>query len=859
MKKTVLGIMLIIVVSVAILTAVFNMQFMSYASAFYDPAENSLPATSVFLTPSRINGTIAGQTITVCANVTNVTGLFCFQIGVTWSNTTVAKCTSVALGNVFSSFPPSEIISISGSINNTNGIIIPYLWSLIDGHTVTGSGTLAVFTFKVTHAGYSDVHFISMTLINVDANVIPCNIVDYFTVVRGDNQYIVKIQGNPSESSSVPPDNAGFYKESINQMSPAKTIGGVTNLIGNLTFAINGTSADNGPWGYFNVTIPNDLMNCSGNNDDWIVALNDGTGPQLQSARTVSQGATITTISLAGNFYPSGNGLYGTTVANIYSTNIAPTAFASPIDWWPMFHHDPAHSGYSTSTAPTTNQTLWTYKTGGHVDSCPAVVNGIVYVGSEDGNVYALNATTGELAWKYKTGSGVDSSPAVVNDTVYVGSEDDYVYALNATTGALLWKYKTGDAVESSPAVIGGVVYVGSDDDNVYAMNASIGTLIWNYTTYGPVHSSPALAKGMVYVSSTAPSLFVQDGITYALNASTGTLVWNYTAPNNGLKGWMTNSPVTAGGVVFVTAYYYAPTEYSLVSALNASTGASIWSFEYGDEGQSDLAIAGDVVFIGTAMNIPGINGFVLAFNASTGAFDWSNATGVDTFFSPSVAGGVVFVGGDNKVFALNASTGTLDWSRTTDGLVESAPAVADGVVYVGSDDGKVYAFGLNPIHSVTVTNIVPSKTVVGRGYDDVVNVTVANQGGFTETFNTTFYANATSIASQNMTLPVGTSATKTFVWNTLGLAYGNYTISANVTLTLGETNLWIGPLTYGTVKVTIPGDINGDGVVNGLDLHLLALYWLETVPPAPANVDIGGYGVIGGQDLHILAQHWLE
>ena len=52
---------------------------------------------------------------------------------------------------------------------------------------------------------------------------------------------------------------------------------------------------------------------------------------------------------------------------------------------------------------------------------------------------------------------------------VYVGSYDDMVYALNASTGALLWSYTTGSAVESSPAVANGVVYVGSYDDKVYA------------------------------------------------------------------------------------------------------------------------------------------------------------------------------------------------------------------------------------------------------------------------------------------------------------------------------------------------------------------------------------------------------
>jgi len=97
------------------------------------------------------------------------------------------------------------------------------------------------------------------------------------------------------------------------------------------------------------------------------------------------------------------------------------------------------------------------------------VAGGVVYAGSYNDDVYALNATTGALIWTYKTGSWVLSSPAVADGVVYVGSLDDHVYALNATTGALVWKYKTDNVVDSSPAVAGGVVYVGSEDDKVYA------------------------------------------------------------------------------------------------------------------------------------------------------------------------------------------------------------------------------------------------------------------------------------------------------------------------------------------------------------------------------------------------------
>jgi outer membrane protein assembly factor BamB len=74
----------------------------------------------------------------------------------------------------------------------------------------------------------------------------------------------------------------------------------------------------------------------------------------------------------------------------------------------------------------------------GAFDSSPAVVNGVVYFGSWDENVYAVDASTGTKLWSYAVGSGVYSSPAVANGVVYVSSDDGKVYALNAATGAKL-------------------------------------------------------------------------------------------------------------------------------------------------------------------------------------------------------------------------------------------------------------------------------------------------------------------------------------------------------------------------------------------------------------------------------------
>ena len=105
-------------------------------------------------------------------------------------------------------------------------------------------------------------------------------------------------------------------------------------------------------------------------------------------------------------------------------------------------------------------------------------MNGYLYVGSWDGNVYCINAVDGTKIWSFKTGGLVESSPAFVNGYIFAGSADGEVYCMDASSGAKIWNFTTGNIVESSPAVIDGRVYVGSDDNNVYCLNATNGNKI---------------------------------------------------------------------------------------------------------------------------------------------------------------------------------------------------------------------------------------------------------------------------------------------------------------------------------------------------------------------------------------------
>jgi outer membrane protein assembly factor BamB len=183
---------------------------------------------------------------------------------------------------------------------------------------------------------------------------------------------------------------------------------------------------------------------------------------------------------------------------------------------------------------------------------------------------------------------------------------------------------------------------------------------------------SPVLANGIVYFNS-------GDGNVYALNASTGAKLWSYFEVSSG-----GGSPAVVNGVVYAGAYHY-------LYALNASTGALLWSSNISDTDavSSSPAVANGVVYFTTA------RGGLTALNASTGAYLWSRGIG-GLLSEPAVANGVVYIsagqslyGSDTGLFALNANTGAPLWHFAVGG---NAFAVANGVVYFGSEDFNVYA-----------------------------------------------------------------------------------------------------------------------------------------------------------------------
>jgi len=332
------------------------------------------------------------------------------------------------------------------------------------------------------------------------------------------------------------------------------------------------------------------------------------------------------------------------------------------------------------------------------------------------------------VKWKVKTGGAVLSSPVVVDGIVYIGSDDGYFYALDAADGSEKWKFDTGGKVQGS-AVVGrdGTVYIGSRSGYLFALDGASGEEKWKYgfdernPKGKPAVTSPALAFGTVFCA------FDQWGGAYVgVDAKSGEKVWQLRrfVPNGGLLG------PTIDGTTF-----YAPVNDNVIVAADIRTEMPLDDFDRnGHHCQASIAIQGDRLFYsqGPSLKIKnktdgkklaelfirgdGLSFFPQSGPAATEERAWV-AKGNKTLYcldltdmralpktwtldlpaqvrsSLALAENTLYYGcDDGHVYALDATSGAERWKFKTEGPVASSPWLSDGALYVGSEDGFIYA-----------------------------------------------------------------------------------------------------------------------------------------------------------------------
>jgi outer membrane protein assembly factor BamB len=422
---------------------------------------------------------------------------------------------------------------------------------------------------------------------------------------------------------------------------------------------------------------------------------------------------------------------------SLFTLLITTAAFAQS-----SFHGDLAHTGVFDSPAVKELKGIkWKFKADASFIGSPAIADGVVFVGSADSFLYALDEETGQQKWKFETQAIIVSSPAVANGLVYFGGYDGTFYAVDEKTGTLKWKFAMEyerrfqathlhggdpkhqtipddwDFYMSSPVVFNNRVYFGSGDKNVYALNAATGAVEWKFATGDVVHGSPAIADNTVYIGS-------WDSNLYALDAGSGKEKWRFKAGEdlvNFNQVGFQSSPTVVDGTVYIGC------RDSHVYAIDAATGRKKWEHSTGNAWVSNTpAVKDGVVYVGTTP--------FAALDAATGKVIYEFAKGRGVFSSPALAGGLVYFGAmPGSLYALDAKSGNVAWEFTTDaaksdplkligadgqwtktafgamfndfedgyinmykrytvGWIISSPVVDKGVIFVGSTDGNLYA-----------------------------------------------------------------------------------------------------------------------------------------------------------------------
>ena len=341
---------------------------------------------------------------------------------------------------------------------------------------------------------------------------------------------------------------------------------------------------------------------------------------------------------------------------------------------------------------------VWTRTVDGHIASEPGYDGKSLYILSGDGCLHKLLAETGEEIWTFKTDGPENrfqrltfsgrkfsdiwdyylSGPVVDEGVVYFGSSDQHVYAVDTHTGKLTWKYKTGNVVHASPIVDDGVIYIGSFDGFMYALNTKDGILKWKFDTIGAASFPNGAIQKKALVHGDLLLFGSRDYNLYVLDKHSGKGYWNYKAGS-----WVIARPLVHGeSVIFVTSDSKSVFNKDLKNhrILNWKINLPLRMF------------ASPVAHV-NSIYVGNFNGILYGLDPESGEIRWMFKTdghkeNYAAIFQPDGAfqPGFSIYGNSLKETAAN------DEKLMSLGSILATPVIHDKMIYFGSTDSTFYA-----------------------------------------------------------------------------------------------------------------------------------------------------------------------
>jgi outer membrane protein assembly factor BamB len=368
--------------------------------------------------------------------------------------------------------------------------------------------------------------------------------------------------------------------------------------------------------------------------------------------------------------FPDLGGCYLRLISILLSLGFAVQTHAD----WTSFRGNPQLTGVSTDSLPENLELLWTFAAEDSIESTAAIAAGVVYVGSLDGRLYALDLETGQLKWKYQASDEVKSSPSAYQNAVYFGDEAGDFHALDAKTGQRNWMFHADAGIISSANFVGDRVLFGAYDQFLYCLSTKDGGLIWKFETEGYVHCTPAIVNGSAIISGC-------DSYLRIINVSDGVE-----------KMQIDLGDYVGASAAILNNRAYVGTFGNRVLSIDLAQAKIVWRYEHQKRQfpfYSSAAATKDLVIVG------GRDTMIHALSPQTGKPLWTFPARAKVDSSPVIVGQRVFFGtASGVIYALNVNSGEAVWQFETGASIVASPSVAAGKLVIGSEDGVLYCFG---------------------------------------------------------------------------------------------------------------------------------------------------------------------
>jgi outer membrane protein assembly factor BamB len=348
---------------------------------------------------------------------------------------------------------------------------------------------------------------------------------------------------------------------------------------------------------------------------------------------------------------------------------------------------------FTTQGLPKLNGEKWKLELDATIHSSPILADQTLYMGSEEGQLYAIDATDGKVIWQAPAEGKIRSSAAVYGDELFILDSTSKLYGFDRLTGKEKWRVQLSDTYAkeglfdqwdyyiSSPTIVDDIIYIGSEGDYFYALNRKDGSEVWKAKMTSAVHGKAVVTDDRVYVAD-------RLGTIFAFDRKSGKEKWEVFMDG-----------IIQSSLAFKDDVLYYGSRDTLVHAIDAKTGSELWNHPSPNFSWvgSSAAVSDQYVAIGASDSY-----MVHIFDRKSGEHFNDFVLTSRVFASPVIVDGIMYFGSaytenpDLKMdafYAVDIKTNELLWKFDGNQKpILATPVIDNGIAYVAFMDGTVYA-----------------------------------------------------------------------------------------------------------------------------------------------------------------------